>query len=268
MRGPYPYLLAALALAAAGCDGTPAGDVVIVGPAEIVALDYADVVSWEAGLFWVAADPYAPLVGSTVVDADDAAAAVARRAAARFSPAGCLQASVGGNLVTFTLDGCAGPFGLRDGAGVVTAMLRAAPGGMQIAIGSADLRAGGARVTLNAVGLYSAAGDERRLLVSTMGGGVGPRGNGTLRQGQYTVDWIRGASCVTIDGAIASSTPARDGDRFSRFAVCTQGCPRGGTVTRQDPLNGAMVTTTYDGSSTVSWVSTSGQRGSAMLACP
>jgi hypothetical protein len=105
--------------------------------------------------------------------------------------------------------------------------------------------------------LYTAMGNSRLLTVSGTA-------NGNL--GQYTVSWTKGADCVGIDGEVTSPGNGAARYTFRSFQVCKTGCPRSGTVTRED-VSLVSVTTTYSGAPTVSFTRSNGETGTAILSC-
>jgi hypothetical protein len=58
----------------------------------------------------------------------------------------------------------------------------------------------GATLNLNSQATYSVSGTAKKLVVSTDGGGTGPRGNTITRHGSYTLTWDDATACGTLDG--------------------------------------------------------------------
>ena len=247
----------------AGCDDTTTPTTVIVTPSGVVVVDDVQAVAWEGGILWTTAYSVDPTV--VVVDVNAAAATAARSVPAFFTPAGCASASAAGNVLTLQLNGCAGPFGLTNASGTVVFAFTQVQGGVQIAAAS-NLQSGSASLTINAQAVLTGSGASRTLTVTTNGGGTGPNGTSVTRQGQYTIAWTSGEACASIDGTVASGTGNVQRTTFRAFNVCRDGCPRSGTVTLVDPQTGGTVTTTYNGTATVT-VSANGQQSSATLSC-
>ncbi len=244
-----------------GCDsGTTSA--VIVTPSGVVVVDDAEAVAWEGGIVWATGYSIDPTV---IVDVNAAAATAAKNVTTFFTPSTCASSSAAGNVLTLQLNGCAGPFGLTSASGTVVFTFTQVASGVQIAA-SSNLQSGRASLTISAQALLAGSGTSRTLTVTTNGGGTGPNGTSVARQGQYTIAWMTGDTCASIDGTVASGTGNVQRTTFKSFSVCRDGCPRSGTVTLVDPQTGGTVTTTYNGTATVT-VSTNGQQSTATLSC-
>ena len=251
------------AVAQAGCDQDQPS-IVIVTPSSVVVIDDADAVAWEGGFLWVAAAPVDP---AGTVDATAAAAASAHTIPTSFSPAGCAGATASGNVTVLQLDGCAGPFGIGGATGAVTFTFTGGVDGAQIAVHAVNLQVGGGSLTMHATGTLSGSGSARTLTVITDGGGIGPNGSSLAHQGDYTITWSAGDVCATIDGTVTAGTVNVQSTSFKSFVLCETGCPRSGTVLFTDAASGETLTSTYDGTMTITVVSSNGRRTTTTLTC-
>jgi len=249
-------LVAALTSVMACDDNSSTSNAVIVGTDQVVAVSFADAVSQEVAFFWVVAESFDP----TTVDGNVAAVDVRNTASTFFSPVGCLSRSSSANSATLRALSCDGPMGLSQTTGAVSVTLDPVANGMQITMGSSPLRSTTLHLAIDATALYTQIGTARLLTVSSMTNG---------KTGQYTVSWQQGGDCATVDGTVTTAS-ARAGsatNTFSQYVICRTGCPRSGTVTRQNPQTGIAVTTTYNGTASASFVRSDGQTGTLTLAC-
>lgn len=159
------------------------------------------------------------------------------------------------------------PFELRAASGTITFTFTAANPGVGVAIASNNLLVGGGTLTLNATGVLTGSGTGRTLTVNTNGGGTGPNGTSVARQGQYTLTWNVGDTCANVDGTLTGGTGNVQRTTFKSFNVCVQGCPRSGMLTVVDPSNGSTLTTTFNGTASVTVTSSTGQQSTAALTC-
>jgi hypothetical protein len=242
---------------------------VIVAPTAVI-VDDADAISWEAGFLWIAAAPIDP---TAAINVNATAAAAARSITGGFSPSGCATASADENALSLRLDGCSGPFGLSHVSGTVTLTFTTAPGGtrlpkvLRIQARTSELKTSGGSLSINATGILTASDDGRTLSVATNGGGTGPRGFAAARKGQYIITWISGATCALVYGTVATGDGSVQSVAFRGFSVCTRGCPPSGMVTVTDPTTGTVLSTTYNGTATVTILSSDGQASNATLSC-
>ena len=246
----------------AGCNSNPSA--VIVTPNSVIVVDNADAVAWEGGFLWAVAMPIDPTV---TVDVTAVAASGARTITASFAPAGCASATANGNAITLQLNDCSGPFGINHVTGTVTFAFAAVTGGVQIVASATNLQIGGGNLTISATGVLSGTGGARTLTVNTNGGGTGPNGTSVARQGQYTITWNVGDVCAEVSGTVTAGSGNVQSTSFRSFDACATGCPRSGTVTLTDPATGTTLTTTYNGSTSVTVTSSNGQQSTATITC-
>src|SRR5689334_8165169 len=107
-------LLSILSLALlAGCGGTDAGSSSDTAQAS-AALDSNDSTTTESALLVASTDGT-----ETSASANDAAGTAAVRARATFQHSTCVTATAAGNVVTYVLKDCSGPWGLVHATGTV-----------------------------------------------------------------------------------------------------------------------------------------------------
>ena len=279
-----PRVLALLAMmttfAASGCgddddggDDVPAAD---AGTADATggppagelaeeAVDATDVMVGEAGLLAIAVDD-ADVEGS----GEDAAALARSRAATTFTPSGCVTATGEGATVIYTLDDCAGPFGLAHVTGSVQVDYSIADGGgIGIHASATDLAVSAATVDLAADAVYTQSGALRRLLVDSTGAATGPRGVELAREGRYQVFWDEGAACIDLDGMWTTTVGARAWiTTVAELTRCAGGCPQAGaTVTFEGGIADLTVTVAFEGGTDASWTASTGASGDLTLLC-
>jgi hypothetical protein len=245
-------------VALTGCNQT--SQTVIFAPSSVIVIDDADAIAWEGGFLWVAAEPIDPTVTVDVT-------AVANTIPAAFTPAGCANVMVTGNVILLQMDECAGPFGINRATGSVTYTITSLSNGVQIAASATNLQIGGGNLTINATGVLTTSGANRTLTVTTNGGGIGPNGSSVARSGQYTISWSAGETCTAVNGSVSTGTVNVQTTTFRAFTLCATGCPRSGTVTTSVPGSGSQFTTTYNGSASVIVVSSNGTQSVAVLTC-
>jgi hypothetical protein len=249
-------LLVAALTSVMACNDNTTSNAIVVGTDQVVAVGFADAISQEVAFFWVVAESFDP----TMVNATVAATDVARTASAFFSPVGCISRTANGNTVTLRATKCAGPMGLNNTTGAVLATIDEATNAKTISLSSSTVKSTTLNLQIDATAAYTQTGTARLLTVSSLT---------NHQMAQYTVSWQQGGDCATVDGTVVS--PQSNGltatNTFSGYVICRTGCPRSGTVTRQDPSTGVTVTTTYNGSASASFSRSDGQTGTLTLAC-
>jgi hypothetical protein len=273
-------LVALTTVVASGCgddddgdDDVPAADAGDVdapgGPAggELAeaAVDATDVMVGEAGLLAIAVDD-ADVEGS----GEDAAALARSRATTTFTPSACVTATGEGATVIYTLDDCAGPFGLAHVTGSVQVDYSVADGGgIAIHAVASNLAVSAATVDVDADGVYTKSGALRRLLIDSTGLATGPRGVVLAREGRYEVFWDEGAACLDLDGMWTTDVAGRSWTTtVAELTLCAGGCPQAGaTVTFAGGIADVSVTVAFEGGTDASWMASTGPSGDLTLLC-
>jgi hypothetical protein len=213
-------------------------------------------------------DPYGVYYFSApsaqAIDVNAAAAALAQRADAYYTPAGCAQATASGATVNYTFNNCDGAFGLKSVSGGVKLTLSDSNGQLAFTGTSTDLTAGGVPFILDVNGVATRSGTQR---VVTMTSHSRSPDQASTRDEQMTVTWEQGSGCVTMNGQGGSTK----GDLTTTATVanyqrCQNQCPTAGKVTVENK-DGAF-TTEFNGTSTAKVTAPDGSTKNYDLKCP
>ena len=243
-----------------GCGGAAAGT--DVGNAS-AALDSSDATSTESALYITTTDGT-----ETATSDDDAATAASASVKSWYQPASCVVAAAVGNVVTYTLTDCSGPWGLLHVSGVATVTYTVQADGVHAAIMASALAVNGATLDFDSQAVYSVSGGSKQLTVTSDGSGTGARGYGITRKGDYTASWNTSTECATLDGAWSTTIGAAVwSTTVAGYARCRSACPTAGTITHTGGLSHETLTLKFDGSADASWSSTRGDSGTVILFC-
>lgn len=213
-------------------------------------------------------DPYGVYYFSApsaqAIDVNAAATALAQRADAYYTPAGCAHATASGSTVNYTFTNCDGAFGLKSVSGGVTLVLSDSNGQLAFTGTSTNLTAGGSSYILDLNGVATRSGTQR---VVTMASRSHSPDQASTRDEQMTITWEQGSGCVTINGQGGSTK----GDLTSTATVtnyqrCQNQCPTAGKVT-VETKDGAF-TTEFNGTSTAVVTDANGKKKNYDLKCP
>ena len=270
-----------LGLALASCVSGTVAPVVSCGPDSIATTTYdvATVTNVEASFYWAAADPIATgfytfqLMRDTPQATSQSANAASAAAAAvdNYYSSGCATATANQNVVTYTLDNCAGPLALISTSGTFTAtFIASGNGSVQIALAGSDVDADGGilKVQTSAMVTIDASG-QKTLTASSQTTGTGTDGNSIDHTGSYTLVWPTGTGCGTLNAMLSglgTGIYAGTTTTITNYVVCRQTCPQSGTATSS--FNGGTVTLTYNGSNNASCTSSLGTASFVPLHCP
>ncbi|HEX2572139.1 MAG TPA: hypothetical protein VH877_21525 [Polyangia bacterium] len=248
-------IVGALLAAVPGC-GASSGNTSRDVSASVDALEAAAV---EAALLAIQFDG-----GSQTLTDVEAAQRAAANMTQALTPAGCVTAQVTSNVIAYTLDGCSGPYGLRQLSGGFSTALAVIDGRLLACVAANGLRAGTARVDMST---WAPVGATTTTTDQSTGSGTGLRGTSYERNGRYTVSWD--GSCLTLSGAWSTTDSGRRWDTtVTRYGSCTGQCPEAGSVVT---LSGGelsrAVTITYDGDNTAEWTAAGQQRETISLSC-
>jgi len=197
------------------------------------------------------------------------AGAAAALAGQFFTPSSCVSATATGNVVTYSMNNCTGPLGVKAASGKYTVTFTPAvtQSGLDIALAGSGITVNGATLQLDtqATLTLGADGVTRTLQATTQSSGTGPNGTDTSRTGTYTLTWQPTTACATLKGSIL--TPSMSTATISDYVTCSGKCPSSGQVTRTTP--GSDVTVLFNGTSTANWTETPNtQTGTIGLHCP
>lgn len=214
------------------------------------------------------ADPYGVYYFSAPttqqIDLNAAAAAIASRADAYFTPAGCAGATASGATVNYNFNNCQGAFGLRSVSGAAQVVLSESNGQLVFTATSTSLTVDGRPYILDVNATATRAGNQRSV---TMRSRSRAPDQVDSRDVQFTMNWVQGSGCVTLNGQGGST---RDDlvttSTISDYQRCANECPSAGKVVVDS--KGDTFTTEFNGSSTVEVKDPKGDTKRYDLKCP
>ena len=180
----------------------------------------------------------------------------------------CVVGVPAGNVVTYTLTDCTGPYGYLKVSGNVVATYTLTDD-FALAV---DYKATGLQIN-NGVGDWNASvvrtqsGTTRTLNVTTDWKGYTADNKATSREGSYVATIDAAAKCLGLAGSWTTriGLVAWDTD-VADLNVCQGECPAdGGVVTWSAGVR--QTTLSYDGSDVASWSNEKGNSGTVNLAC-
>jgi hypothetical protein len=175
------------------------------------------------------------------VTADQAAAAIASRALARYNR----------------------PRGLRALNGTLLIEVSATADKVIADATATDFQIGASILDIAATATLTGSATSQTLAVITHTAGVGGLGFAIEHDGDYAVTWDD--RCVSLEGAWSSSRGDASRSTTADITRCIDECPVG-TVTRTT-VGGRTIELAFDGSSTAAWSSSGGRSGTFQLAC-
>ncbi len=232
------------------------------------AIDSSDSVSAEGDLVAANVDGTST-VGAAPLTADQVAIAIVANIHAKW-PNACAQVTANGADITVVYNDCSGPRGLVHVTGTLDLAISVdTSGAIGIHATGTGLEVNNAVLDVDANAVYSVAGTERTLAVTSHGTGVGPRGNDVDHQGDYTLTWDPATSCGSIAGHwqtdFTSSTASAERSNDLSISKCAGACPTGSLTHHY--LGGASLTVTFDGTAIAQWSASTGRTGTVALAC-
>lgn len=170
---------------------------------------------------------------ASTIDLTAAASSIATRAAAYYTPSGCVTATPAGASVTFVYDGCTTAFDRRTVSGTVVLNLAQENEQLRFTANSSDLVVGGRPLILELSAAATAAGTQRAVTLESKTRHPDATDS---RQTLGTLTWEQGSDCITIN-AQGSSTRGELTSRstISNLQRCGTQCPSAGTVTVDSP---------------------------------
>lgn len=233
--------------------------------AEIAAdsTDTADVVS---GLTSVSSDGVD--VQASGLTSASAATAAAAAAGAKFVLPACLTKNVVGNVATYTMNSCSGPYGLLLVTGTLTATYTVAVSGgtpsVTVDLAGTGLKVNGMTVDVATTAKISGPSTSRTASVTSTSKATTMRGNSITHAGQYDATWD--GMCMTLSGNFATQTMNNSyATVISGYKKCLNACPTQGTVTFTNLSN--TLTITYSGGKQAKLVVNGGAQQTINLLC-
>lgn len=248
-RIPSAMLLLALVGGGAACDLEPVsftleGQLIVDDARET-----EDTVELAAA---VAAIPSLPLDASHTTLASVVAAQT--KLAKFFLPPSCLAVDVAGNVVTYTLDHCTGPWGAADltGAEIVTFSPGDGPGSIYFEMQSVGLKANGVDVEHHVDVFVTLEETGKRIL--WQGGFSGTSAKGKAFSNESDLDLFLGEDgCARLSGTASSKVGLREVELdFLGIERCGPAgtCPNG-VIEATGKLSGVTISLLFDGTQTL-----------------
>jgi hypothetical protein len=226
-----------------------------------VAGDPADQVAADDGGDFLTLSPPPSLVNPELVAAR-AGGAVDRY----FSPAGCATVTLLGAEVTYSLERCTGPLGLRDLTGQIRVRYEARGDELSMSVDSSDLTTAGRAVTLDLEVTRSALGESDRRLRITSNTSVAGERSILYRELDLEVRYVPNSGCVEVTGRGDVDVDERAFtytlDGYSR---CSGQCPASGILTLEDASDSASLR--FDGSNRPDYATSDRRSGELLLEC-
>lgn len=200
------------------------------------------------------------------VGAEMAATVATQNSAGFFQPTGCVTAQRAGATVTYTFNGCTGPYGLVNVNGTLRATFSdVTPTSRTVAL-AGELRANRFTLRPNATAQVTYMGNTRLATVTLMGGGTSPRAVAFTNSGTYMSNWD--GMCLGLSGRVGSSA---DGNSvtvdIANYRRCRGGCPDAGGRVTVSSSRGAALSVLYSGGPAATLTGTRGRSATVALFC-
>lgn len=172
--------------------------------------------------------------------------------------------------VTYTFDGCTGPYGLVGVTGAVVAKYDVvSPTQIRLDLSSTGLKVGRATLDWTAKADITSTGTSRTMVWDAAIGGTTGRGRPFTRTNKKTITWDAGAACITVSGTSEGDVSGRRlRTDVTSVSLCRGACPgAGGSVKTTNVATGKSVTITYDGDETATYTGPSGGTAQVRLLC-
>lgn len=235
-------LLCASVLATSACGGSTG---FTSSDAEVAAdsTETADVVS---GLTSVSTDGVD--IAASGLTNEQAATAAAAVAGSKFLLPACMTKNVVGNVATYKMTNCTGPYGLVLVTGTLDATYTVSIVGgtptLQVALLGTGIKVNNMTVDVATTAKISGPANNRSASVNSTSKAVTARGNTITHSGMYDATWD--GMCMTLSGSFATQTPMNNYTTvISGYKKCQNACPSQGTVTFSNLAN--TLTITYTG---------------------
>lgn len=244
-----------LSLVGAGC--VDYGDLATQG------IDSVDTVAGESQFLVAGTDG-----ADATMSAEEVASGAAARATTYWQPAGCITATARAAQVTYTLVDCTGPYGHVHVTGSVVVDYSRAADGLHFHATGEAIQVNGGTIDIDTTGVYTITGTTKRVVATTHGSGVGPRGTAFTRDGTYDLTWDPATSCLGVDGTWSNRAGAVHWTTtVTGYRRCASSCPAtGGQIVVRGDRN--ALTITFDGTAAASWAEERrGRSGTVQLFC-
>jgi hypothetical protein len=249
------------ALLGSGCGGTAGANGNEATAAD--SLETADQVSALSSVTTASVDPN--MVGLT----NNTAASTAASGTTAMLKAGCAIQTTVGNVVTYSLNNCTGPYGLVSLTGSLKATYTVvAPGSLQVDLEGQNLKLNSSTLNINSSAVITVVGTARTATVTSTSSATGQRGNQITHMGSYTAGWD--PNCVSLTGSFSTRVGLLQtySTQIANYRRCQDLCPASGVITFSSTsgANTNTTTLTFDGTSTAA-ITFNGKAGNLSLFC-
>lgn len=226
-----------------------------------VAADSADTADLTSALTATTTDGVDVSVASSATIATNAEA----KAKSFFQPSGCLTTQVSGTQVTYSFNGCTGPYGLVNLKGTVSGTYVATgTGTATVTLKGTNLTANSTTLGLDATVTLTNSGGSRSATVNSKTTATTQRGRSVEHSGSYVTTWD--GSCITLSGSFSTRVGlVAWSTAIANYKRCQSSCPQSGTVA----ITAGMETYTiaFSGGTTAQLSSTKGDTATVPLYC-
>jgi hypothetical protein len=206
---------------------------------------------------------------TTTMSGEGAAMTAAAGAGMFLQPAGCVRAPANGNVVTYTLTNCAGPYGFAQASGTLRATITSNGPGLGFTVVLAgSLNANRGRWTIDASANVAGGNTsaERRAAVTSRVSGTGAHGRTLTHAGLFNIAWT--SQSIDLNGTwethVANLTFNTTVMNFRRRETM---CPESGGTVRLSTPDGRSVTVTFTATATATVSGSGGRTGTVPLYC-
>jgi hypothetical protein len=194
------------------------------------------------------------------------AARAAGSAGSTFSPPGCASAVAFGGEVTYTLERCSGPLGMRDLTGQITVRYESTRAELRMRVSSNELSSSGHAVVLDLTLRRSATGERARRLSVTSNSSLSGERSLVHRDIGFEIRYAAESGCVEVTGRGDLDLDGRTLDyTLDGYSRCAGLCPKSGLLTLQDDSRSASVR--FDGTNQPAYATSDRRSGKLELEC-
>lgn len=240
----------------AACGGTA-----IEGSDGDIAATSGDTASTTSALVSIASDGVD--LAMSGLSSEQAAQIAANGAGAKLTPTGCMTKMVTGNVVTYTMNGCSGPYGLTTATGTVTATYTVTGSSLVVQLAGQGVKVNGSTLTIASTATITGPVGNRSAMVNSTSSGVLPKGAALTHAGSYTATW--NGMCLGLNGSFTTKADALEwATTVTGYQRCQNACPSMGQITITSGLR--VTTITYNGTPTAN-VTVNNRAGTVQLSC-
>lgn len=195
------------------------------------------------------------------LDADSLAEKARTNPGIFFKPAGCIESTRTGSVVTHVFKGCTGPHGLVSFNGTVTSTWTKIANGARVVHAAKGFAINGATVDHSVTIDYTKIDGVYTKTRKGSSTGTTAKGRPIAHTADYVTKFDANTKCIKRDGSSQTTIGARSYSRsikgYERCGIGSFGCPNSGTITLDTPRldvslafpGGAVVDITVNGKS-------------------